>query len=163
MTTNGENNLFIRIKKVYEIFCGLLLFIAITISMAEIVARVFFKVSYDLFFDFAVWVTVWALLLITGLLLPEGGHISIDFLRNKLSGKIRWFLEVFLASVTLAYGALITWGSILFLQQLYARQSIFPRFFPIPKWIVELCVPLSMAIFTIFALVGLVKAIRQKW
>jgi TRAP-type C4-dicarboxylate transport system permease small subunit len=163
MTINGKDNLLIKIKRAYEIFCGLLLFIAITISMAEIVSRVFFKVSYDLFFDFAVWVTVWALLLITGLLLPEGGHISIDFLRNKFNGKIRWLLEVFLAFVTLAYGTLITWGSILFLQQLYARQSIFPRYIPIPKWIVELCVPISMAIFTIFAFVGLVKAIRQKW
>ena len=163
MTTNGDDNLLIKFKKGYEIFCGLLLFIAITISMAEIVSRVFFKVSYDLFFDFAVWVTVWALLLITGLLLPEGGHISIDFLRNKFSGKARWLLEVSLAFITLAYGAFITWGSIHFLQQLYVRQSIFPRYIPIPKWIVELCVPISMAIFTIFALAGLVKAIRQKW
>jgi TRAP-type C4-dicarboxylate transport system permease small subunit len=141
----------------------MLLFLAITISMAEIVSRVFFKMSYDLFFDFAVWVTVWALLLITGLLLPEGGHISIDFLRNKFRGRLRWLLEVSLALITLAYGAFITWGSILFLQQLYMRQSIFPRYIPIPKWIVELCVPLSMAIFTIFAFAGLVKAIRQKW
>ena len=163
MTTKGEDNLLIKFKKAYEVFCGLLLFIAITISMAEIVSRVIFKVSYDLFFDFAVWVTVWALLLITGLLLPEGGHISIDFLRNKFSGKVRWLLEVSLALVTLAYGAFITWGSILFLQQLYVRQSIFPRYIPIPKWIVELCVPISMALFTIFALAGLVKAIRQKW
>ena len=163
MVTNAEDNLLTKIKKAFELFCGLLLFIAITISMAEIVTRVFFKMSYDLFFDFAVWVTVWALLLITGLLLPEGGHISIDFIRNKLTGKVRWLLEVTLAFITLAYGVFITWGSILFLQQLYARQSIFPRYIPIPKWIVELCVPLSMAIFTIFAFAGLVKVIRQKW
>jgi TRAP-type C4-dicarboxylate transport system permease small subunit len=140
MVTNAEDNLLTKIKKAFELFCGLLLFIAITISMAEIVTRVF-----------------------TGLLLPEGGHISIDFLRNKFTGKLRWLLEVTLALITLAYGVFITWGSILFLQQLYARQSIFPRYLPIPKWIVELCVPLSMAIFTIFAFAGLVKVIRQKW
>jgi len=163
MTSNREDNLLIKFKKGYELFCGLLLFLAITISMAEIVTRVFFKMSYDLFFDFAVWVTLWALLLITGLLLPEGGHISIDFLRNKLTGKLRWFVEVSLALITLAYGVFITWGSILFLQQLYARQSVFPRYIPIPQWIVELCVPLSMAIFAIFAFVGLLKVLRQKW
>ncbi len=153
----------VKIKNIYEGFCGLLLFLAVSVSMAEIFFRVFFKVSYDLFFDFAVWITVWALLLITGLLLPEGGHISIDFIRNKFSGRPRWILEVLLALITLAYGALITWGSILFLQQLYARQSIFPRYIAIPKWIVELCVPIGMCIFTVFAVVGLIRVIRQKW
>jgi len=163
METNRKDHPLLKIKKIFELFCGLLLFLAVTISMAEIVSRVIFKISYDLFFDFAVWGTVWALLLITGLLLPESGHISIDFLRNKFTGKIRWLLEVSLAFITLAYGVFITWGSILFLQQLYLRQSIFPRYIPIPKWIVELCVPIGMAIFTIFAFVELVKAVRQKW
>ncbi len=152
-----------KLKNIYEGFCGLLLFLAVTVSMSEIFFRVIFKVSYDLFFDFAVWITVWALLLITGLLLPEGGHISIDFIRNKFTGRPRWILEVSLALITLAYGALITLGSILFLQQLYARQSIFPRYIAIPKWIVELCVPIGMCIFTIYAVVGLIRAIRQKW
>jgi len=151
------------VKKIYELGCGLLLFLAVTISLAEIVGRVVFKVSYDLFFDFSVWITVWSLLLITGLLLPEGGHISIDFLRNKVSGKLRWMLEVALALITLAYGAFITWGGIVFLQQLYARKSIFPRYIAIPMWIVELCVPIGMAIFTIFAVIGLLKAARKSW
>ena len=95
------------------------------------------------------------MLLITGFLLPEGGHVSIDFVRIKFTGWIRWLLEIFLALVTLAYGVLITWGSILFLQQLYARGSIFPRYIPVPKWIVELCVPIGMGIFTLFALTEL--------
>jgi TRAP-type C4-dicarboxylate transport system permease small subunit len=103
-----------RIKKVFEGTCGLLLFAAVTLSMVEIVCRVFFKISVDLFFDFTVWGTVWALLLITGLLLPEGGHVSIDFFKEKFSGRFRWLLEAVLALITLAYGAFVTWGSVLF-------------------------------------------------
>ena len=152
-----------RIRKYYEKICGLLLFLAVSISFAEIIARVMFKTSIDLFFDFSVWVTVWAFLLIAGPLLPEGGHISIDFLRLKFSGGPRKLLELCLALVTLAYGALITWGSILFIRQLYQRQSIFPRFVAIPKWMVELCVPIGMFIFTVFALMEVVKVIRKKW
>ena len=163
MSPDQEVKLTTKIKKAYEGFCGLLLFLAVSISFAEIVARVVFKTSIDLFFDFSVWITVWALLLITGLLLPEGGHISIDFFKNKFSGKPRWLIEVSLGLITLAWGAFITWWSIQFLQQLYARKSVFPRYFAIPMWIVELCVPIGMFIFTVFAIVGLVKAVRQRW
>ncbi|MCG6911312.1 MAG: TRAP transporter small permease [Deltaproteobacteria bacterium] len=163
MTNKGENGLYARIRRFAEVSCGIILFVAVTISMAEIIARVVFKVSFDLFFDFSVWLTVWALLLITGFLLPGGGHVSIDFIRDRFSGWGRWALEVGLALITLAYGAFITWGSILFLQQLHVRGSIFPRYIPVPKWIVELCVPLGMGIFTLIALAELVRAARKKW
>jgi TRAP-type C4-dicarboxylate transport system permease small subunit len=152
-----------RIKKVFEGTCGLLLFAAVTLSMVEIVCRVFFKISVDLFFDFTVWGTVWALLLITGLLLPEGGHVSIDFFKEKFSGRFRWLLEAVLALITLAYGAFVTWGSVLFLRQLYQRGSVFPRQIPIPMWLVELCVPIGMGIFTIYAAIELIKAVRTRW
>jgi TRAP-type C4-dicarboxylate transport system permease small subunit len=163
MPTNPEAKFSTRIKRIFEAFCGLLLFLAVTISMAEIVSRVVFKTSIDLLFDFSVWITVWAFLLIAGPLLPEGGHISIDFIRIKFSGRFRRLLEICLALITLAYGALITWGGIQFLHQLYIRKSIFPRFVPIPKWIVQLCVPIGMLIFTIYAVICLVRAIREKW
>ena len=152
-----------RIKMYYESLCGLLLFLAVSISFAEIVARVVFKTSIDLFFDFSVWVTAWAFMLIAGPILPEGVHISIDFLRNKFSGSPRWFLEVCLAMITLIYGALFTWAGIQFVQQLYQRQSIFPRYIAIPKWIVELCVPIGMLIFTVYAVIGAYKAVRKRW
>lgn len=163
MAIENENSLFSRIQRGAEIVCGIILFIAVTISMAEIVTRVVFKMSFDLFFDFPVWLTVWALLLITGFLLPEGGHVSIDFIRTKFTGWIRWLLEIGIALITLGYGILITWGSIQFLQQLYQRGSIFPRYIPVPKWIVELCVPIGMGIFTLFALKELIRVFRKKW
>jgi TRAP-type C4-dicarboxylate transport system permease small subunit len=163
MTPKAAVKLSKRVKTIYEGFCGLLLFLAVTISMSEIVARVVFKTSIDLLFDFSVWITVWAFLLIAGPLLPEGGHIYIDFIRIKFSGRFRKMLEICLALITLAYGVLITWGAIQFLQQLYVRKSIFPRSIAIPKWLVELCVPIGMFIFTVYAVIGLVKVIRKKW
>ncbi len=152
-----------RIKAIFETFCGYLLLIAVFISLAEIVARVVFETSFDLFFSFTVWISVWSMLLITGLLLPEGGHLSIDFIKLKISGKPRWFLEMILALITLGYGVLITWGSILFMEQLYRRESVFPTYIAIPKWIVELCVPVGMFIFSVYAFAALIKAVRKKW
>ncbi|MEW5723706.1 MAG: TRAP transporter small permease [Thermodesulfobacteriota bacterium] len=163
MTTDSGPVRIRQFKKAFEAFCGLLLFLAVTVSLVEIVARAGFGLSFDLFFDIPVWLTVWSLLLITGLLLADDEHISINYLRNKLSGRPRWCLEVLLALTSLAYGAFITWGSILFLRQLYAHHEVFPRYFAVPKWIVELCVPIGMMIFTCFALAGLIKAVRRRW
>ena len=151
-----------KIKKTYETICGLMLFLAVTISFTEILARVLFRTSIDLFFDFSVWITAWAFMLIAGPILPEGVHISIDFIRNKFIGRPRRILETSLALVTLIYGALFSWAGILFVQQLYQRQSIFPRYIAIPKWIVELCVPVGMLIFTVYALIEVVKTIRKR-
>ena len=92
-----------RIKKYYEGLCGMLLFVAVSISFAEIIARVVFKTSIDLFFDFSVWITAWAFMFIAGPILPEGVHISIDFIRIKFSGGLRKVLEVSLALITLIY------------------------------------------------------------
>jgi TRAP-type C4-dicarboxylate transport system permease small subunit len=152
-----------RLGRWFEIFCGYLLLVAVGISLAEIVARVFFKTSYDLFFSFTVWVSVWSLLLITGLLLPAGEHLSIDFLRHQVKGRPRWLLEVVLALITLGYGAFIAWGSLRFIDQLYQRQSVFPTYIAIPMWMVQLCVPIGMTLFTVFALVGLIQAVRRRW
>ena len=163
METNAEKKTTFNIKHTYETFCGVLLFVAVTISMAEIVARVIFETSIDLFFDFSVWITAWALMLIAGPILPEGGHISIDFLRVKFSGGYRRALEIGLAIITLAYGALISWAGIMFVVQLYQRKSIFPRYVAIPKWIVELCVPIGMVIFAVFAVLELIKSVRKRW
>lgn len=150
-------------RKIYEGFCGVLLFIAVFTSAFEIIARVFFHASYDFIIDFSVWFTVWALLLIAGPLLAEGGHVSIDFFKERLSGRPRLLVELFNAICTLAYGASITVGGIIFVQKLYERHAVFPRYFEIPMWIVETCVPISMFIFTVYAIIGFCQALRKKW
>jgi TRAP-type C4-dicarboxylate transport system permease small subunit len=163
MGPGKERHAFIRLRRAWEILCALLLFLAITINMAEIVLRVGFRLSYDLFFDLPVWITIWALLLITGLLLPEEGHISIDFIRVKFKGRLRWLLEVFLALTTLCYGVFITWNGVRFLQGLYTKKSVFPRSIPVSTWLVELCVPIGMFIFSVFAVIALIQTIRKRW
>ena len=163
METDERKSSFIKIKTIFENCCGYLLLIAVFISLAEIVARLLFNASFDLFFSFTVWISVWSMLLITGFLLPEGGHLSVDFIRQQFSGKPRWLLEVTLSLITLGYGLLITWGSILFIGQLYQRKSVFSTYIAIPKWMVELCVPIGMFIFSVFALKGLIKAVGKKW
>lgn len=148
--------------RVFETICGLLLYVAVVVSLGEIVGRIFFHITYDFVIDLSVWITVWAMLLIGGPLLAENGHVSIDFIRAKLWGKPRLVLELINTSATLLYGGAVTIGGALLVRQLYLRGSVFPRYFPIPKWFVELCVPIGMALFTLFAAWEFIKIIRRR-
>ena len=134
MNKEGHEGKFYRI---IEIFCGLLLFIAVGISLGEIVGRVVFHTTYDFIIDLPVWITIWAMLLIGGPLIAENGHVSIDFMVTKLQGRARRLLELFNITVTAIYGFAITIGGFQLVRMLYIREAVFPKFIPIPKWIVE--------------------------
>jgi TRAP-type C4-dicarboxylate transport system permease small subunit len=158
MKTGGRESAFYRM---IEIFCGILLFIAVGISLGEIVGRVIFHTTYDFVIDLPVWITVWAVLLISGPLIAENGHVSVDFMVNKLRGKPRLFLELFNMTVTVIYGFAITIGGIALIRMLLMRNTVFPKYFPIPKWIVEFCIPLGMALFTIVGIIEFFKIIKR--
>lgn len=158
MKTGGRESAFYRM---IEIFCGILLFIAVGISLGEIVGRVIFHTTYDFVIDLPVWITVWAVLLISGPLIAENGHVSVDFMVNKLRGKPRLFLELFNMTVTVIYGFAITIGGIALIRMLLIRNTVFPKYFPIPKWIVEFCIPLGMALFTIVGIIEFFKIIKR--
>ncbi len=153
-----------RERKVYrmlEIFCGTLLFIAVGISLGEIVGRVVFHTTYDFVIDLPVWITVWAMLLIGGPLIAENGHVSIDFMVNRLQGKAKLLLELFNMAATVIYGIAVTIGGFALVRMLYLREAVFPKYIPIPKWIVELCIPLGMGIFTIVSIIEFFKIMKR--
>jgi TRAP-type C4-dicarboxylate transport system permease small subunit len=143
----------------YEMFCGLLVFFAVVVSMSEIVMRVFFLTSYDFIIQASVWLTVWGLLLIGGPVLAEEGHVSIDFIRNKLKGKPRWILDLFNTGTTLIYSVAVTFGGIMLIIELMKRSQVFPLYFPIPMWVILSIVPISMLIFTYFAIIRFYRTI----
>ncbi len=150
-------------KKIFETCCGLLLLVAVSVSFSEIILRVLFSVSYDIVIDLSVWITVWASLLIAGPILLENGHISVDILRDRFSGKARLCVEVLNAVACLVFGVVVLIGGIQFVFQLYEKKSVFPRYIPVPMWLVELCVPVGMLIFSIYSVVLIVNVIKHKW
>ena len=143
----------------YEKVCGMLVFIAIVISMGEIVLRVGFNTSYDFIIQASVWLTVWGLLLIGGPVLAEDGHVSIDFILTRVTGKTKWLLVFFNTITTLIYSVAITIGGVMLVIELIKKGSVFPMYLPVPMWTVEIIVPISMAVFTYFSAVRFYKAL----
>lgn len=157
----NQTNIIPLIKKRYFCFCGLLLFVGVCISIIEIIMRLFFHLSYDFMTDLSVWFPAWATLLSAGPLLIENDHISIDFFRQRMWGATRLTVELFNGLCAVAFGVGFTWGGIVMIQAYYVRHSVYPRYFPIPTWLVQLCVPIGMGVFSLCALIILGKAMKR--
>jgi len=149
--------------RIYEMCCGVLLLLATLLVILEIIGRVIFNISYDFIVDGSVWLTIWAMLFMAGPLLLSDGHVSIAMIREILTGKSRWFVLVLNDVAILSYGATVAVGGFIMLLKHWNEYSVFPRYFPIPKWWVEICIPSAMSIFTICALILLVRDLRRKW
>jgi C4-dicarboxylate transporter, DctQ subunit len=143
--------------------CSILFFsLSVCLLMAVIIFREFFGISYDFLIDFVVWLTIWSLLLLSGPLYGEGGHVSIGFVLEKLSGKIRVGIEIFNALCTLCYVFVLTIGGVMMVKTFYIQGQMYPRYISIPIWIVQLCIPISFGVFTLYALDKLIKIISPQ-
>lgn len=163
MMNREKKGLAGSLRRAYEVFCGLILLLAVFFSILEIIGRVGFNISYDFIIDFSVWLTVWAVLLIAGPLVLQGEHVSVDFLLIKLRGPLRLAVEILNNVTVLAFGILICLAGILLTYRHYSEHATFSRYFAIPMWIVELCIPLGMFIFTIYAVITFIRAIRRRY
>ena len=151
------------IRAVYDNICGFLLASAVIFNLLEVALRQFFQTSYDFLIDFSIWLTIWAVLLIAGPVLADGEHVSVDFLRNSLKGVPRVIIEVFNILMTGVYAVTVCVSGILLVHQLFLQGAVYPRYIPIPKWLVQLCVPIGMGIFSLFAIGEFYRILRKKW
>lgn len=156
-----KNQRFEKIGRFYYAFFGFVLLAGVSICVLEIIMRTLFNVSYDFMISLSVWLTIWATLMTAGPLLKESGHISIDFIRFNLKGKPRLLVEMFNWTWNMLFGVFTTWGSTVLVYGFYTKHTIYPRYFAIPAWIVQLCVPIGMAIFSIYSVLGIVNVIRE--
>ncbi len=149
-------------RPVYDSICGSLLAGAVIVNLLEVGLRLVFHVSYDFLIDFSIWLTIWAVLLISGPVLADGEHVSVDFLRNYLKGLPRLVIDTFNVFMTAIYAVAVCISGILLVHQLFIQGAVYPRYIPIPKWLVQLSVPIGMGIFSIFAIYEFYQVLRKK-
>jgi len=129
--------------------------------MAIIVLRQTFGISYDFLTDGVVWLTIWATLLVSGPLFGEGGHIAVKALLERIPGKFRPAVEFFNTLGTLIFVAVVTYGGCRLIHFLFINEHVYARYISIPMWMVQICVPIGLFIFTIYAVAELYKIIQR--
>lgn len=148
--------------KGWIVFWSIVFFFGVFVNFLEIILRCFFNYSLDLFYDIPVWCTVWATLLISGPILLDGEHVSIDALQCLLKGGLKKALSILNAVIVLVFGVIFTYGGILFVAELLRFNTAYTRSVSVPSWLVEACVPLGLFIFTCCAIYDLYRKIFKK-
>lgn len=145
----------------FQLACAYVLGLSACLMIAGIILREAFGISFDFISDFTVWLAVWAMFLIFGPLLGEHAHIAIGFLIEKVQGKTRLAIEFFNALCTLIYAVAMAYGAVVSLHFLFTRGVVYPRYIPVPMWIVQLCVPIGFLIFTAYAVGEIYKVFKK--
>ena len=153
----------LRLKRRWIEFWGIVFFIGVGINFAEIVCRSVFHFSLDLMYDIPIWLTIWSVMMLAGPILPDGDHVSVDMVRDHLFGLPRKICEVINCLATIAFGAVITWGGVVFTSQCYTFNMNIIRCVSVPRWLVECCVPIGMFLFMIFAVYQLATVLRTNY
>lgn len=154
---------FSRLKRRWTELWGLVFFFGVIINFVEIICRTFFHFSLDLMYEVPIWLTIWAVMMLAGPILPDGDHVSVDMVRDHLYGIPRKVCEIINCIATIAFGVIITWGGGVFILQCYDFNMNIVRCISVPRWIVESCVPIGMFLFTVFAVYQLVVVLRTKY
>ncbi len=155
-----------KIDKIIEAwiwFWSMVFLFGVFINFLEIVMRFIFSYSLDLFYDIPVWCTVWATLLVGGPILLKNEHVSIDAIYSMVTPKIRKLLNIINSIIVLIFGLVFTYGSILFVMQLYRFNTVYTRSISIPSWMVEICVPIGLIVFSCCAIYNLYKSIIERY
>lgn len=152
-----------KLRTVYINILSYLFFIAVSVNFLEIIIRVVFNSSIDLFFDVPTWLNSWVMLLVSGIVLLDNQHLSIDAIREKMRNNIAVskILDLCNNLLTLGFGLVLTYAGIVYVKQLYTFNSVVSRSINVPSWLIESCVPLGMGFFTICAVIKLIKDLRK--
>lgn len=154
-------NIATKLNNGYRLFCGCILGLSVALLIAIIILRETVGISYDFLTDATVWLSVWAALLFSGPLYGQRGHVSINFVLEKLSGRTRLGVELFNNLCTLTYVVTTTIGGVLLVRTLFSQHQVYPRYIAIPMWTVQISVPIGLGLFSIYALVEFYRIIQR--
>lgn len=95
-----------------------------------------------------------------GLAVKEGRHISITFLKDHMSPKIQWIMDIFADIVFLAYSGIMLYFGAGVVRDFIATAQTSPAL-GIPKWIVFMAAPIGFALVILRLVKHLASAIRK--
>jgi TRAP-type C4-dicarboxylate transport system permease small subunit len=164
-----ERNISMTTLKIISDSMTSILKISGMVSLSLIVAMIFFNILARLFFsttfgiteEWTVWLMIWSVFTFIGVDLKENEHISVDFLADKLRGKQRLILNVFISLIMVIFGVLFLYGcwSDTLNDRMIHVSTI--TSIPVPLWIVKLCMPLGMFLFLFYSVEKLIHDISM--
>ncbi|MCP4722996.1 MAG: TRAP transporter small permease [Desulfobacteraceae bacterium] len=149
------------LTKVLKLSGTVALVLMVAMIFVNILSRAFFSVTFGVTEEWPVWLMIWSVFVFIGVNIQENAHISVDLLADKLKGKKRSMLNIFISVIMIVFGILFLyacWSDMLNDKMIHVNTI---TSVPVPLWIVKLCMPLGMLFFLFNAIEKLMKEIQS--
>jgi TRAP-type C4-dicarboxylate transport system permease small subunit len=136
-----------RLTKILKMSGLIALSLMVAMIFFNILTRAFFSVTFGVTEEWPVWLMIWAVFVFIGVDVKENAHISVDMLADKLKGKQRSILNIFISVIMIVFGILFLyacWNDMLNDKMIHVTTI---TSVPVPLWIIKVCMPLGMLFF----------------
>jgi len=112
--------------------------------------------------DFTTYSLVAATFLGSPFVLTSRGHVNVDVLPHYAGPRLRFWLAVFAAAVTLAFAATMTVLTFLFWKEAWDNRWVSDTMWRARLWIPYLSMPVGLALLVLEAVAGLITLITRR-
>jgi TRAP-type C4-dicarboxylate transport system permease small subunit len=130
------------------------------ITAAEVTARSFFDISFEVADEIGGYLLVAAVFLGLGPALAGGAMLRVEMIEQHLPGRIRRVLDVLFHLVALAVSGVMLWWIWLHIGSTWRRGTVSATWLETPLWLPQAAMPIGMVLLIATLLVALVRRRR---
>lgn len=132
------------------------------ITAAEVIARSFFNVSFELADELGGYLLVAAVFLGLGPALAGGAMLRVEMVEQRLPAPVRRMLDVVFHLLALAVSCIAFFWIWQHVASSIRRETVAATWLETPLWIPQLAMPAGMALLIATLLVSLVRSVRGR-
>jgi TRAP-type C4-dicarboxylate transport system permease small subunit len=131
------------------------------ITAAEVIARFFFDVSFELADELGGYLLVGCVFLGLGPALAGGSMLRVEMVEQRLPPAVRRVLELLFHLGALAVSAIALYWIWRQVESSFRRETVSASWLEVPIWLPQAAMPLGLALLILTLLVGLVRLLRR--
>jgi len=158
-----SSEIFSKIGRVYfkvieGVAAGIIVLVALNM-LGMVASRAIFNFWWSAIDKINIIAMIWVCFLMAGLLVETEGHVSITYLKNKLTGLRLAFLNLFVHLSILAAFIISAYFGFFIFMELYEANTCYPAEIDIPQWLAYVPVFIGMVLGIPLVLHVLIKNI----
>ncbi len=130
------------------------------ITAAEVIARSFFNVSFELADELGGYLLVATVFLSLGPALAGGAMLRVEMVEQRLPAPVRRILDILFHLMALAVSGIAFYWIWQHVASSMRRETIAATWLETPLWIPQIAMPVGMALLIATLLVSLVRTLR---
>jgi TRAP-type C4-dicarboxylate transport system permease small subunit len=130
------------------------------ITSAEVIARSFFNVSFELADELGGYLLVAAVFLGLGPALAGGAMLRVEMVEQRLPGQVRRVLDLLFHLGALAVSAIALYWIWQLITSSWRRETVAATWLETPLWLPQAAMPVGVALLIGAILAGLVRLVR---